>query len=426
MAEGMLGLLGPDPEEEKIWRYGRLNADERVMMDSAQAKAAANKGVQRIGNALTGAPQAPDRGAIAAQMRELAKKYPAGSPEFAEEAEKLLSNAGMVDAAQKMADRKRTLDTDPLKSGFYTELEKLQKGRERARQAGNMDAVAEFDRMIKAKISKAGGSAGTDPEIVKLLNALDGVKDPNKRRVLESRIAKLATKSGNPLAAEIAGLRADVLREQARASEERRLTSEAERGRKERTEIAGYQDNIRMYKRQLRNADLAITEELNVATQLYNHQDLWKIVDPTLALVDEKWLTALTRSSAMPYVKQLEGKRFLSELQRLKETGKNGASGLGQLTEKEGQRLIDASAALDRQQNVGQFRKNLLAYINKLREARKIYEETAVQAIKDQQALIRRMGGDSSAGETRPTESAAPTTSAPAAPSAPVFGMKKR
>jgi hypothetical protein len=61
---------------------------------------------------------------------------------------------------------------------------------------------------------------------------------------------------------------------------------------------------------------------------------------------------------------------FIRALQDLKATSKTGASGLGQLTEREGDKIQNAKVALDPQQPTDQFKRTLTQYIESLRSAR--------------------------------------------------------
>jgi len=57
-------------------------------------------------------------------------------------------------------------------------------------------------------------------------------------------------------------------------------------------------------------------------------------------------------------------------LQDLKATSRTGASGLGQLTEREGDKIQNAKTALDPQQPTEQFKRTLVGYIDQLKAAR--------------------------------------------------------
>jgi hypothetical protein len=61
---------------------------------------------------------------------------------------------------------------------------------------------------------------------------------------------------------------------------------------------------------------------------------------------------------------------FIKALQDLKATSERGASGLGQLTEREGDKIQNAKAALDPQQPTPQYKRTLGQYIARLKAAR--------------------------------------------------------
>jgi len=67
---------------------------------------------------------------------------------------------------------------------------------------------------------------------------------------------------------------------------------------------------------------------------------------------------------------QVQGQTFIQALQDLKRTSSTGATGLGQLTEVEGNKIQQAKAALDLQQETAHFIQSLNLFITALNSGR--------------------------------------------------------
>lgn len=66
--------------------------------------------------------------------------------------------------------------------------------------------------------------------------------------------------------------------------------------------------------------------------------------------------------AALALLEQITGQAFLNALAELRSLSKSGASGLGAVTEREGDRLVSSAAALNRQQDTATFHNNLKKY----------------------------------------------------------------
>ena len=99
-----------------------------------------------------------------------------------------------------------------------------------------------------------------------------------------------------------------------------------------------------------------------VATQLLNH--------PGLSSMTGFWLgrspIGLTpdATAALAKYKQLVGNLFIESIAQMKAASPNGSTGIGPATEPEGQRLIQAQAALDRAQSTDAVKKALREFIS--------------------------------------------------------------
>lgn len=88
------------------------------------------------------------------------------------------------------------------------------------------------------------------------------------------------------------------------------------------------------------------------------------IINPFTSSADE-------RANAIADIETIKSQTFLNQLQQLKNSSDKGASGLGSLTEKEGERLINGIQSLSRKQGEEQFRKNLTEVQRLLLKSRK-------------------------------------------------------
>jgi hypothetical protein len=125
--------------------------------------------------------------------------------------------------------------------------------------------------------------------------------------------------------------------------------------------------------------------------------------------------------AALALYKQVVGGTFLAGLAKLKEASKTGATGLGAVTEREGDKVQSDAAALDRAQDAGPFRQQLATYAKELEGYSARLDAAAAQhkipakplAQKPLQAPVR--GRRPTAAPTAPS----PTPAAPSGPQRP-------
>lgn len=109
----------------------------------------------------------------------------------------------------------------------------------------------------------------------------------------------------------------------------------------------------------------------DAAAKLHNHPGVDGITGRLGRFVGEPGTfgqTATTAASAdaraaLALHKQIEGARFLEGLNRLKQASATGSTGLGQVSNIEGEMVRNAAAALDRAQDAPSYRENLKKYI---------------------------------------------------------------
>lgn len=114
---------------------------------------------------------------------------------------------------------------------------------------------------------------------------------------------------------------------------------------------------------------------------------------------------------------QVAGGAFLAGLQQLKDASKNGASGLGQVTEVEGAKVQASMAALRLSQDLASYRKNLAIYIKRIEElAQRLNERAAAEGLPARPFTAQPL--PTAAGIYAPAKKPAPAAPA-AAPKAP-------
>jgi hypothetical protein len=118
-----------------------------------------------------------------------------------------------------------------------------------------------------------------------------------------------------------------------------------------------------------------LQDRYNTAVQLYNHRGLPGITGSFNRWMGEDeagWLSKLYTvgvsaaegRSALALYGKLRGGAFLAGLEKLKRASKTGASGLGAVSEKEGDKVENDAVALNRYPEPQDFRATLKAYIN--------------------------------------------------------------
>jgi hypothetical protein len=118
-----------------------------------------------------------------------------------------------------------------------------------------------------------------------------------------------------------------------------------------------------------------LQQRYDAVVALHNHPGVEGITGRLGRLVGEEGMagqTATTVASgdaraALALYKQVTGGTFLAGLAKLKEASKTGATGLGAVTEREGDKVQSDAAALDRAQDAGPFRAQLATYADALK-----------------------------------------------------------
>ena len=185
------------------------------------------------------------------------------------------------------------------------------------------------------------------------MNARDALPEghPN-RATYDAMIAKKIAKGGDgekPMTA--------YQKEQLRLKEEevssKKTEREARTARADQAAIRALQATAR-----------AVDSEVRAATELLSHPGLGYITGPVFGRTPS---LSSAGAGAQALLDQVLAQSFIRALQDLKATSATGASGLGQLTEREGDKIQNARVALNPIQPTEQFRRTLTRYIGELK-----------------------------------------------------------
>ena len=359
-----------DPEEERAaLDYARqLTPAQRSVMDERQFERQGVKGIERMGRGLLGLPESPEghREMAAQELRALAAKVRPGTAEFYDAAIPILQKHGMPAEVAQLEQQRLALETG---KGELDPLLKMKRARDLllkspdASSPTGQAALAAIDRKIKGYgVSTQGGA---DPEFLKLLAAYEAAIEAgqgDRAALIKQRIdAEIKQKQGRgedmtEYQRIMVGLREEELKRK-QNQDDRKATREDE------GTVSALQSTVR-----------AVDNEIQAAQRLLAHPGLPKI---TGSLEGALPLTAVAAkgneaAGAAALFATIEGQTFIRALQDLKATSRTGASGLGQLTEREGDKIQNAKTSLSRQQPVDQFKRTLTAYIELLTSTRAI------------------------------------------------------
>ena len=366
MAQSFYDLFQIDPEEERAMaRVRSLTPAQRTALEGELGQAQAVRGVETLGRTALGIPQPPqaDRQSAAAELTALAQRVRPGTEEFYSAAIPILQKYNLPAEAEAMEKQRLALEVGKAE---MTPALKLQRARDMLSKRPDaaspqvQAALAAIDREIAALgVPKTGGA---DPELVRLQQARAAATDPAVRAELDTAIK-------NYLAAK------DKTAEKPMSEAERRRVELAEKkeGRAEAKDTAKVTEAESSAVNALQASIRALDEEITAATQLLAHPGFDGIFGPRTGALPDAVVAAMTgdRAGAMAHYLRMQGQTFIRALQDLKATSKTGASGLGQLTEVEGNKIQQAKAAINRQQEPAQARRTITAYLANLQSGRK-------------------------------------------------------
>ena len=316
-----------------------------------------------------GLPQPPqaDRQSAAAELTSLPQRVRPGTDEFYAAAIPVLQKYNLVAEAEAMEKQRLALETarvgaSPLLK-YQLDKDRLLK-RPDAASPNVQAAIAAIDRAIAEFGVKTQG--GADPEFIKLYDQYQAaVKagDTDRATAIKEEIDARRTKqAGEKPMTEGEKARLKLAQDKEARAEKKDTAKVAEA---EASAVNVLQASVR-----------ALDEEITAATQLLAHPGFSNIFGPRVGALPDTVVAAMSADSggAMAFYLRLQGQTFIRALQDLKATSRTGASGLGQLTEVEGNKIQQAKLALNRQQDPAQARSSITAYLASLQSGRKTAE----------------------------------------------------
>ena len=365
-------LFQISPEEAEAFRYaGQLTPAERSVMQQRLFERQGVQGVENLGRMALGLPQPPqaDRQSAAAELTALAQRVRPGTEEFYAAAIPILQKYNLVAEAEAMEKQRLALET--ARVGASPVL-KLQLDKDRllkrpdAASPNVQAAIAAIDRTLAQEGIRAEGGSG--PEFIKLYDQY------------QAAVKAGDTDRATAIQEEIAARRVKQSGERPMSEAERRRVEVTERreDRAEKKDEAKAADAEKAAWDALEANTKAIDEEIRTVQRLRAHPGRSKIIGDLYGALPLGAVAVRSGGAGAIYA-QLEGQTFIRALQELKATSKTGASGLGQLTEIEGNKIQTAKAAINRQQPDAQFDRTLDDYIRQLQDSRAKFASALAQ-----------------------------------------------
>lgn len=355
----------PDLEDEKAaFEYARgLTPAERSVMDERQFERQGVKGIERLGRTALGLPESPEdhRALAAAELRALAQKVRPGTVEFYEAAIAILQKHNLPAEAADMEKQRLALETGKAELSPVLKLQRARDVLSKRPDAASPQvqaAIAAIDReMATHGVPKTGGA---DPEFLKLLDAYE-------KAVAAGQTERAATIKR--------ALDAKIKAEGGMTPYQKTRLDQIDRefGLKEDKETRKVEKEDEAAVRSVQGVVGIIDGQIQSAEALLDHPGLEWVTGAAAGSAVGQALTPFASNAAAnakALLKNVMAQVFIQALQDLKNASKTTASGLGQLTEREGDKIQNAKTAIDPQQETAQFKTILAEYIRTLHEGR--------------------------------------------------------
>jgi hypothetical protein len=281
-----------------------------------------------------------------------------------------------VQAAERMQEQLRDLtEFDRTQNAPTSDVGKLEADRRRdlERYKDDPAALARVNKHYNARAEKLGQPTG---------DTLSGTAKLQRDR--DAALARGDMAAANEIQRQI---EANANKAEGKMTESQRATDtrgnrgleiqEEELQRKKDADARKIADADKVSIKAIEATVRSVGEELAAAERLLKHPGLSKITGPiygrTPSLSDEG-------AGAQALMDQVLGQTFLAALRQLKESSKNGSSGLGQLTEIEGAKIQNAKVALNPIQPTEQMVQTLRAYISTLQNLKTAAEQDLQKA----------------------------------------------
>ena len=424
---GMLpGLLNPTvrdlrtEQQDEERRLAGLAADP-FRADAYTAYSGAKLAGQGLARAAGGAMgldtrTAPERNAqaVAAVKAQVAQmgfdpSDPKSLDQFYMQVVKILQQQGLVAEAAEVAKEWRTAE--------QTDASNDLKLREQERKEAK-DAATETYQKDRNEILRQRGV----PEYQKYVELIEQTTDPITRKMYLDRLNMMAGKAKG-IKFEDAGDR--VIARDAATNE---VLSVDQKGAAPMNETAKAKADEKKDKNSTayRNAKAGMQQQYDAAVDLYNMPGFDAIFGRTGQFIGQEGIagtaaTLLSRDAsraAYEKWKQITGTTFLTGLAQLKQASPTGSTGLGAVSNIEGDKVQAAGAALGRSQDAGSARTQLRVYIQTLVDASSRIDEAAQAEGITPVPLVQKALTGPQRGKAATAAPQAPAIP-PAAPSAP-------
>ena len=362
-------------DEEEAYRFARLSPDEQAALDRRQAEQTVSRGVESTARGMLGLPGANHRELAGMELKKLAETVRPGTEEFYAAAADIFRKHGLVAEAEQMEQRRHTLEVG---KGEQNPALKMQRARDLLQKRVATDpsvvpAIAALDRQIAALGVKAEGAKASDPEFIRLLDAHEAAVAAGQTDRAEQikRALDAWIKNKEKTGAEMSEYQ-KVMSTLAAKREVREQGKDVRKQEQEKESAA----------RSLQGFVKALDADIQHADYLLAAPGLVDIVGPRAGALPLSAVVATygaDAGNAAAVYETVQAKTFLGALQDLRAASKTSASGLGQLTEREGDKIQAAKASLNRQQDLENFKNMLRNFIRTAKASRTVAEREAAQ-----------------------------------------------
>lgn len=358
-----------DEDLQDAYHYAQLPPHEQIALRQRQAEQGVAAGAENVLRGGLGLPTSQERNRSQAglELRQLAQRIAPGTSEFYTAAIDILRKYGLVADAEAMAVKLNALELG--KAGQHSPTIKLQRDLdelEKRKAKGDLTVQPGIDairRQLALLGTRSEGSKQADPEFIKLLDQYEaaiaagqGDRAALIKTALDAWLRQHSGANKDEMTAYQKAMLA--LREREVGNKE---TKDADKLKKENAAIVS----------SLQGVVRALDTEVQAAERLLVHPGLGWITGARAGITGRVGAAANSDAAgAHALLLNVQAQTFIRALQDLKATSRTGASGLGQLTEREGDKIQNAKVALDAQQPTDQFKRTLASYIGQLKSAR--------------------------------------------------------
>lgn len=350
-------------------QYAQLG-NPAYRQEAYDMRRAQNLGQAAIGNVVSAATGGDKRQKAAAELQELARTAQPGTEEFFTKAAQIMTKYGFLEEASQMQQRatelKKAGQTD-IGKGEYERLLALQ---QEAMASGNTARAEAIQKRLDA-LNKEKGSAGTS-ELGKLI-ADQAKYPPGSPEHAAFQDVINAKRTGDKSKLELAEKRLDLAVQAANVARDR---ADLAREKVERSNAVSTRNEQAAYNA----AKAKLQSDYDAAVELFNHPGFDKMFGFVAGraanvgsgtgaesnMLDEAALAYIGPEgrAALALYKQVQGGAFLNALSELKQASANGSTGLGQVSNIEGEKVQSAKAALFARQDPADARVALKRYLD--------------------------------------------------------------